>query len=415
MERSPTRTLSHQGSGRSGVSYCWTVACFTSRIQAAWLTCLLAAGLVPFIRMKRLTPRFKHWLVRRAQKRRRRQSRWIYATVATREGTVVQHVRPSRMPERLCLDDAYDETIGFVAGMRTRWSRPPSLAVRQQMNRHWGRIGWIRDYQDFTSLHEITPGAALLLAAEYDRIRQLSGPLRVVDLEKWDEGVYDMLGALGFFDLLDLPPVRPVHLAPGFHIQPLTSGIAANSRPAIDQIVDLFQKAGGDEALRLALCGAVVDALENVKDHAYPHDFLQTGRHIPNWWFTGAANQQKNWLILGIYDQGVSIPVTLPRRFGLNQVAALFTSVFGLPFDPADPRYDGQCLDAAMRLSETSTGEPHRGKGLHKIKEVVGRTRARLRIVSRFGEYVYSRGQARSQTHNVALPGTYIEIVAFFE
>jgi hypothetical protein len=205
-------------------------------------------------------------------------------------------------------------------------------------------------------------------------------------------------------------------LPEGFYIQPLTSERGANSKPALDQIVDLFAKAGGDEGLRLSLCGAVVDALENVRDHAYPQDHFVGIRHIPNWWFTGAADRDKRWLLLGIYDQGVTIPVTLPRRFGMSAATSLFSSVFGLSFDPADPKFDGQALEAAMRLSESSTGQRHRGKGLAHIKQVVGNcSSGQLRIVSRNGEYVFrSNGGGTAQTYDVALPGTYVEIAAFF-
>ena len=288
--------------------------------------------------------------------------------------------------------------------------------MRAQLAKRGGRVDWIRNYQDFTKLREISPGAALLLAAEYDRTRTLSGPLAAIELDKWDPTIRATLGALGFFGLLEIPEVVKSELPDGFYIQPLTSERGANSKPALDQIVDLFAKAGGDEGLRVSLCGAVVDALENVRDHAYPPERFVGIRHIPNWWFTGAADRDKRRLVLGIYDQGVTIPVTLPHRFGMPAVVSLFSSAFGLSFDPADHKYDGQALEAAMRLSESSTGERHRGKGLAHIKQAVGRcTSGQLRIVSRNGEYVF-RSDSRDtvKTYDVALPGTYVEIAAFF-
>src|SRR5205814_320947 len=151
----------------------------------------------------------------------------------------------------------------------------------------------------------------------------------------------------------------------------LASEMAANSQPAIDRIVALFAKAGGDMRLRLALCGAVVDALENVRDHAYPQDAFVGVKHVPNWWFTGAAHKADRSLVLAVYDQGITIPVTLPRRFGIDRVKASFERWFRLPFDPKDSRNDGAALDAAMRLSATSTAEHYRGKGLAKIRQVV--------------------------------------------
>jgi hypothetical protein len=341
----------------------------------------------------------------------------MWATLTDQAGERLARVLPHGVtPSVLCLDKAYRETVGFIHDFRIRAARFPSVLVRAQLAKRGGRADWIRNYQDFTKLREISPGAALLVAAEYDRTRRLSGPLAAIELDKWDPTVRATLGALGFFGLLELPELPKIDLPDGFYIQPLTSERGANSKPALEQIVDLFAKAGGDEALRLSLCGAVVDALENVRDHAYPPDRFVGVRHIPNWWFTGAADRDKRWLLLGIYDQGVTIPITLPRRFGMQAVSSLFSSVFGLPFDPADHKFDGGALEAAMRLSESSTGQRHRGKGLAHIKQVVGRcSSGRLRIVSRNGEYVFrSNGGGTAQTYDVALPGTYVEIAAFF-
>lgn len=369
--------------------------------------------------MKRLTLRYKLWLMNRAKRENRRRShgtKWTSALVASRSGSQWLRVLPQPMPSVLCLDTAYHATVGFVAELRARTIRGVSPSVRAEMARRRGRLKWLRNYRDFSCLTQITPGAALLVAAEYDRARQIAGvPLSVVDLERWDHDVYASLRALGFFELLDLPEAPMLALPDGFFIQRLASEAAANSKPAIDQIVDLFGKAGGDAGLRLDLCGAVVDALENVKDHAYPQDCFVGIRHVPNWWFTGAAHRDKRWLMLGLYDQGITIPVSLPRRFGGTEVKAAFARRFGLSFDVTDPKYDGQALDIAMRLSATSTGEPFRGKGLSKIREVVSRCKGgELRIVSRSGEYLFRSGRAAFRNHEVALPGTYIELTALF-
>ena len=370
--------------------------------------------------MRRLTPRYKHWLLLRARdaaRRRGEQLKWRKAFIATRTGTRLANVRAgNQLPPVLCLDKAYEETVGFIHDLRIRTAKVPTPAVRLQMAKHGGRIGWVRNYQDFKSLTEISPGAALLMAAEYDRVRTLGGfPVATVDLEGWNPVVYATLSMLGFFELLDLPQLPPADLIEGFHIEPLASEMAANSQPALDRIIALFDKAGGNSGLRLALCGAVVDALENVHDHAYPSDHFVGIRHVPNWWFTGAAHEDKRWLILGVYDQGITIPVSLPRRFGMDRVVSAFQSWFRLPFDPADPKHDGPALEAAMQLSATSTSEHYRGKGLAKIREVVRQCKgSQLRIVSRNGEYIFDGTVTQTKTHPVTLPGTYLEIMASF-
>jgi hypothetical protein len=120
-------------------------------------------------------------------------------------------------------------------------------------------------------------------------------------------------------------------------------------------------------------------------------------------------------LVLAVYDQGITIPVTLPRRFGIDHVKAAFERWFRLSFDPADTKNDGAALDAAMRLSATSTAEHYRGKGLAKIREVVSQCQGgRLRIVSRNGQYIFDGKNTQTTNMQVRLPGTYVEIAAFF-
>lgn len=370
--------------------------------------------------MRRLTPKRKQWLIRRARneaRRRGHQSAWKSVTVASPVGPRLVNVLPSSaLPQVLCLDKSYRETIGFIHDLRVRTSRLPPATIQRQLTKRGGRIGWIRNYQDFRSVTEISPGAALLIAAEYDRARTLIGsPLGVVDREGWNPEVHATLSMLGFFNLLDLPQETIPTEFGAFHIQRLASEQAANSRPALDRIIALFGWAGGDTSLRLKLCGAVVDALENVKDHAYPSDHFIKIRHVPNWWFTGAAHKDHRWLVLAVYDQGITIPVSLPRRFGIATVVAAFQRRFGLQFDSNDRRFDGYALETAMELSRTSTSETYRGKGLAKIRDVVKECAgSRLRIVSRNGEYILEGSNALSKTHEVALPGTYVEIRASF-
>jgi hypothetical protein len=370
--------------------------------------------------MRRLTPRYKQWLAKRARyesARRGRATRWVVSRVAWASGgRLVRTIDPEKLPPVLCLDDAYDDTIAFIHNLRLRTRRTPAAAVYRQMRRHKGRVGWLRNYQDFKSLRHISPGAALLVCAEYDLFRQLAGvPLSVIDLEDWDDRVFATLSQLGFFNLLDVFKVPQRKMPEGFYIQPLASEMAVNSQPAVDRIVDLFAKAGGDRKLRLELSGAVVDALENVRNHAYPEDCFRGIRHLPNWWFVGAADSETRALTLAVYDQGITIPVSLPRRFAVSRISEVFRSMFGLTFDPLDHRLDGKALAAAMELSATSTGQPHRGKGLAKIGDVVRSCDGgRLRVVSRNGEFnLDSKGQ-RETTHDVSLPGTFIEIEALF-
>ncbi|WP_299640665.1 hypothetical protein, partial [Devosia sp.] len=63
----------------------------------------------------------------------------------------------------------------------------------------------VATYIDFRSIKSVSTAAALVLAAEYDRARQLGGaPAPVFDLDEWDPEVFETLWQLGFFETVGL-------------------------------------------------------------------------------------------------------------------------------------------------------------------------------------------------------------------
>jgi hypothetical protein len=68
--------------------------------------------------MRKLTLRYKHWLLRRARKQlrqRRRGTNWMWATLTDQAGERLARVLPHGVtPSVLCLDKAYRETVGFI-------------------------------------------------------------------------------------------------------------------------------------------------------------------------------------------------------------------------------------------------------------------------------------------------------------
>jgi hypothetical protein len=160
----------------------------------------------------------------------------------------------------------------------------------------------------------------------------------------------------------------------------------------------------------------VTDAVENVVNHAYPKDWPERIRRAPLWWFVGAADPVNRRIILGIYDHGITIPISLPKKWGLEHLTKICLNLFRLPFEPDAPAFDGKAIDTAMEIGATSTGEPYRGRGLAKMKELISRCpEGRLRIVSRHGECVYGADGSRVvNCHPVPLLGTYVELEALF-
>jgi hypothetical protein len=325
-------------------------------------------------------------------------------------------LREEKLPAVLCLDQNYAATIGTFTDLRRRTSTPQGGRLLMPTARRSTRIGWVRRATDFSALQSISAGAALILAAEYDRISRLTGiSPATIDLHKWNPEVKATLAGLGFFDLLNLNvDVEPDQF--GLIIEPMISGSDANMEPVNQAIVSLFAKGADNPALRLQLASAVTDAVENVRGHAYPDEWFNPRRGVARWWFTGALDHSANRVTLAIYDQGISIPAALPLKWEITQLSSTFKRLFSLNFDAKNPKNDGPAIDMAMQLATSSTGLPHRGKGLPKILEIVRACpQGRLRVVSRCGECIYSAdGTKVINTHEIPMLGTYLELEALF-
>jgi hypothetical protein len=338
----------------------------------------------------------------------------VLSSAASTRSVRVLHEK--KLPAILCLDRNFEDTVGLLTHLRQLTQRPQAGRLLRPSGRRPSRIGWVRNATDFSTLESISPGAALMLAAEYDRISRLSGMApATIDIHKWNPEVKATLAGLGFFDLLDLN----VDVAPaqsGLIIEPMVSGSDVNMEPVNAAIGSLFARGSNSPGMRLQLASAVTDAVENVRGHAYPDSWFNSRTSVPRWWFTGAVDQAASRVTLAIYDQGISIPLALPMRWNLNLLQRSFQKLFSRAFDPSDPKNDGEAIDMAMQLAATSTGLAHRGKGLPKILEIVRSCpEGRLRVVSRCGECIYGADGSRViNTRQTPMLGTYLELEALF-
>ena len=376
--------------------------------------------------MRKLSYRYKKWIAFRAKvgiERRRFANRpgdphaFRTGILTNKHGTrTVRLVGGVGTPERLCLDGNYTETISFFHDLRLRTRIPARGGFRAPSGRRGTRIGWVRNFRDFTPLRFISAGAALVLASEYDRISRVSGfPPTTVDLHRWDSYVSTTLSRLGFFELLDIPPYENEPPDAPL-VKRMVSDSKARGGVAIERIKELFVDIGGQRSVRIDLSSAVTDAVENVVNHAYPDDWPESRLRAPLWWFVGAADPVNRRITLVIYDHGITIPVSLPRKWTLDHLSQVCLALFRLPFRADDPTFDGQAIDAAMVIGATSTGQSNRGRGLAKIKEIIGRCpEGRLRIVSGCGECTYNAdGTKIVANHDIPLMGTYVELEASF-
>ncbi|WP_417840415.1 hypothetical protein [Terasakiella sp.] len=373
--------------------------------------------------MKKLTPRYKDWLILRAENQQKRKKR-IAQNKAIKKGfnqkgdvSKITKARavPILPPANFCLDDNLEEVSSFLAGFRRKFQ---SYTDRPKRNLQKGPPRFNRStYTDFCNIKYISPAAALILAAEYDRFRRLNDiPLHTVDSSNWNPYVRALLEGLGFLKLLNVDENigedNGYEVNPELNILPFISGLKTNAGIAgdfQDKVKGLFN--GLPEIAYMQLYESVIEAMNNVTHHAYPewHKFKYTPIK-DRWWMTGAYDRKEKALNIVFYDQGVSIPGHLPKSGYREAISSYILKTFNLVFG-RDSVLDGQQIAAAMEFKRTSTNVDGRGLGLAQMCELVDNSRdGRLRILSRHGEYIHTKGQKPIvNNHSNSIGGTLIQ------
>lgn len=126
---------------------------------------------------------------------------------------------------------------------------------------------------------------------------------------------------------------------------------------------------------------------------------------------TGAVDKQRRYMTAVVYDQGVSIPVSLPKWDRYASMLRRISAAFGVAPAANDPKSDGRAIEAAVQEAVSSTEEAHRGKGFAQMREFLDNCReGHLRIMSRCGEVVFRpNAPAQVRTYGSSVGGTLIE------
>ena len=356
--------------------------------------------------MKKLSFRHKKYLERRRQRVERKKNnskKSLYKETHKRNVILT--------PENMNLDRAYKETVLFFNKVRKACDSGEIFEV------------------DFTKLRHITPSAALILTSEMDRIcsirkekknygkkskKKKKYGLKVLDFNRWDEKIKILLEDMGMNKLLKIPNWKKV-----------------KNRVETDEIFLPFQrgqKASGDDARVLRdslndlskivpkprnLLRGLGEAMDNSLFHAYPDNFQKLNKLKEKlWWMSASFNEKKKLLTIMFFDQGISIPASIKKKFA-ERVSSFFAKCT-----------DGEIIKAATEIGRSGTGEEHRGNGLGRdIKEYVSSLEhGYLRIISRRGEYFYSNYSKKDDNteekvynRNEVLGGTLIEWQAYIK
>ncbi|HEY5411967.1 MAG TPA: hypothetical protein VIJ94_14690 [Caulobacteraceae bacterium] len=218
---------------------------------------------------------------------------------------------------------------------------------------------------------------------------------------------------LGFYDLVEatarpdeLPDAGPVKFVK-FLSEELVQGRIA------DRLLDSLSDTAGRDPQRVYAYAALMEAINNVRNHAYPDDRIPSVfPAVPRWWAAGSYDTRTQTLQFVVYDQGVGIPATLPKRPFFQAVRRFCPPEFN----------DADVIAGAIRygrsrfLSQRQSGRAEadgegRGNGLWAICKMIPElTGSSVRILSGHGEVTYSgKREVAKKVHDAPFCGTLIE------
>jgi anti-sigma regulatory factor (Ser/Thr protein kinase) len=278
----------------------------------------------------------------------------------------------------------------------------------------------IKGYVDYSVIEYISTAAALVIAAEYDRAGRLMDAVPpTINLDEWSESVFSKLYELGFFEIVrlsenvadlyrDIGNVRTMRIVSGVNAADLQR--TSENLIGLSKFIDEDGPLGDD--IVFALNSALSEAMVNVSRHAYPEDQEFAYRHVGSWWVTATADRGNRRLTVVMYDQGASIPVTLPKK-GWRQTVQDFVMRNMTSHKEFAYQDDGTYIEGAMRRGQTQTGEPGRGEGLPQMMELIDICGSgSLTIWSRGGECRYKPGTGMTRrSYPCSIGGTLIEWV----
>ena len=184
-------------------------------------------------------------------------------------------------PAIFCFDDNPSETLSFICDFREVRLRNLRYSERDRHRKRKHGGNWIGTYTDIAAIRRITPAAALVLAAEFDRAVRYTpasfGEHGIVNAHLWNPDVASMLTDLGFLKHLNasLPDLhQPEAGMTKARMLPMMSGketVPSEIDGLKNDLVSLANS-GIDHVLSHAIYNGLLEAMDNCAAHAYPDD-----------------------------------------------------------------------------------------------------------------------------------------------
>jgi hypothetical protein len=307
------------------------------------------------------------------------------------------------LPNKMDFSDNNDSTMQCLTAIRKLVSVFENYKGQSIPNKLF-KLGSV----NFDNLISISTSAALVLTAEVSKWNISIRKKLVPQVEKWNEDIYIQFEQLGFFDLFDNKPTKPIfenNSYPDMDFVRYVRGKCGDSDEAKakkkelkNEIVNLV---GENVDKWTILHSGLTEAVTNVTHHAYPNE---KSCEEKSWYLTGSFNKQTKEMKIAFYDQGIGIPNSLPASEIWEKVLSYFSK---LKLPKAEQSKHAKLLEAAVSIDRTSTGENDRGKGLQDLLEFIReRKEGYLSILSYHGLYKcwIENGNEFSKTVSMARP-----------
>ncbi|MDA3895378.1 MAG: hypothetical protein PF482_04425 [Desulfobacteraceae bacterium] len=315
--------------------------------------------------MKKLSKERRLWLIAHQKRIERRRN------LPRRQNKISRssHVDILSAPERMCFEDNYEEVAFFFNKFR---KKALSFTSRKKFS------------IDFEPINFISPGAALVLAAELDRWRKTHDiKLKPWKPKKWHPRVKRLFDEMGLFSLLEIKKKDKNLKNSDDYLRffKFLTGKASDGEIA-DKLMKSMGPALGAEYNEERLYIAMSEAMTNVVQHAYPENENFKYPILPNqWWTAGSFNRKSKMMTVLFYDQGVGIPATLPKQNFWQDIISVISGKYLLT-------NQGALILGALEVGRTRSKLAHRGKGLRQCLDFSLRSKdGNIIIMSDCGGY----------------------------
>jgi len=273
-------------------------------------------------------------------------------------------------------------------------------------------------YIDLDPIQEIDIEGALVLAAELDRVRRVLRIKAVMDDENWHPFVRWFLHGVGLYNVIEAERLQPgcqieafeaVAAEAGLQVIPFVSCTKADPGKALHLREELYRHCvrPGDET-QMKVYEALVEAFNNAVGHAYRADVEGDGLpRIGRWWAGALIDQRRGYLYIVVYDQGVGIPATLPRRRWWEVIAGRLPEFTDAAVIQGALEYGRSGVSDDALFGDEADG---RGNGLWRMCELADTfDEADVRFTSLKGDVLYAKGGRLERTNlKTRFPGTLI-------